>query len=202
MAKVNSITPGQRFGRWTAISKSPLHRKTFWECLCDCGTRAVRNGNDLVDGHSRSCGCGRKTHGLSSRPEYNTYHTMRARCENQKHADYSNYGGRGIKVCDRWKTSFAAFMQDMGPRPTGFTIERRDVNGHYEPNNCFWLEREKQALNTTRTAYLTYDGQTHPIWKWAKMKGLTREALRQRLFVEKWDIHRALNTPMRFRNPI
>jgi hypothetical protein len=98
---------------------------------------------------------GRLKHGHrqgKASPEYCSWRAMKVRCYNTNREDYEDYGGRGIKVCDRWKDSFANFLADMGPRPQGTTIDRRDVNGDYEPDNCWWATYEHQNINKRKAA--------------------------------------------------
>lgn len=105
---------------------------------------------------------------------------MKSRCHNPKNAAYENYGGRGIEVCQRWRESFANFLADMGPRPQGATIERRDNDGDYEPGNCVWASRSEQAHNKRTNVHLTYGGVTRPLHEWAKLYGTTGSVLQRR----------------------
>jgi len=96
---------------------------------------------------------------------------MRSRCYSETNSEYQNYGGRGIAVCDHWG-SFAAFFADMGDRPAGMTIERKDVNGDYEPNNCEWASIEVQANNKRNTIRLTMGGETKSLAMWSRHYGV------------------------------
>lgn len=163
--RVREDLTGKRFGRWTVMELHPVRSKSGrarWVCRCDCGNQGVVEALNLKQGGSNSCGCYNKdktseansTHNMSSRAEYSPWKAMRMRCNNPNNANYDRYGGRGIKVCDRWN-DFSAFLEDMGPRPTpDHTIERRDNDGDYEPGNCFWATRLEQAHNTSRSIIL------------------------------------------------
>lgn len=164
MTKQKDLT-GYRFGRWLVIEKhGDIDRKNYkeavWLCLCDCGNEGLVRSRMLLRNtcNSRSCGCvrsekqrdnpSRLTHGLSKKhPLYPTWKTMRQRCNNPNNKKYHRYGGRGIRVCDRWD-DFTNFVEDMGPSwGSGLTLDRRDNDGNYEPGNCRWVKPIIQANN-------------------------------------------------------
>lgn len=155
---------GLRTGRLTVLGRSDRASvKPMWDCACDCGRTKAIMGSDLRASRVASCGCLRdervrsaiQTHGdaprSGKRPEYNVWLAMRDRCSNPDNKDYRHYGGRGIKVCEAWDSSYAAFIADMGYRPTPkHTIDRIEVNGGYEPGNCRWATWSEQRRNTRR----------------------------------------------------
>lgn len=159
MGKIVDMT-GRKCGRLTVIAYLGLGDKNqaIWKCLCDCGTFCTANGSGLNKGSIRSCGCIRRTHGLSKFKIYRTWTNMKARCFNPKEKAYPDYGGRGITVCDRWM-KFENFHKDMGDHPLDMFIERRDVNGNYEPSNCYWATRTQQQRNTRRTPFVMIEGE-------------------------------------------
>lgn len=166
---------GVRFGRLTAI-RWVSSRPTRWLCRCDCGNEKAINVEVLKKGKAQSCGCLRSEvlaklrhrHGFcASRSEgernpkriYSVWCAMLRRCNNPHCRDYPNYGGRGIKVCDRWM-EFTNFLADMGETEKGLTLDRIEVDGNYEPGNCRWVSRKDQCRNMRRNRHLTAFGKT------------------------------------------
>lgn len=147
---------GQRFGKLQVVSREPstADGKARWFCVCDCGDSATVMTNDLKRGHTQSCGCLHGKHGGHLTPEYSVWRNIHSRCNNPKSPRYSSYGGRGIKVCSRW-SDFSLFILDMGKRPSSrHSIDRIDVDGDYEPDNCRWASAEQQSRNTRRNVWV------------------------------------------------
>lgn len=147
---------GQRFGRLRVESYHGTNGRTAeWRCQCDCGRLTITTSHGLRFKGVRSCGCltidktieRSTTHGQSKRTEYVAWRNMKQRCSNPKSPIYRYYGGRGIRVCEQWAGDYEAFIADMGPCPSGHTLDRIDTDGHYEPQNCRWATRSVQQRN-------------------------------------------------------
>jgi hypothetical protein len=200
----NNLT-GKRFHRLTAIGPvlRDKHKKIHWLFVCDCGQEIVTSGSHVTSGHTKSCGCHkaelikqlgeRKTHGLSKSREMSIWAGMLQRCENPKSKDYPRYGGRGIKVCERWHT-FINFYNDMGASPDGTSIERIDNNKGYNPENCRWATVRQQANNVNTNRIFTHNGESRTIAQWAELTGINYYTLYSRLIKRGWEIDRALST--------
>ncbi len=150
-------------------------------------------------GYSRSGQIGfQSTHCLSGHPLYNTWKKMKNRCENEKSEDYKNYGGRGISVCDEWKDDFVEFLYWSLKHgwEKGLSIERKDVNGDYCPQNCCYIPMSEQAKNRTTTTQIEFNGEVHTISEWARIIGISRSTLKERLRSGSYTLERALTEPV------
>lgn len=146
------LLDGQRFGRWLVLRDSGLRQDggIRWLCRCDCGTERDVNSSWLRMGKSLSCGCAVKRGRDRGRSyTYNTWRCMVRRCHDPSDKTFPKYGGRGIEVCKRWHESFEAFLDDMGKRPPGMSIDRIDNQRGYEPSNCRWATHSEQMKNRT-----------------------------------------------------
>lgn len=153
-----------KYGMLTVIDKVSRPRRggrtrIYWTCRCDCGTVLEVNSESVTAGRTASCGCRseatrfRKTHGHSRANSgapsetYVSWTRMKDRCMNEKHESYHRYGGRSIRICERWLDSFENFLLDMGERPVGMSLDRINNEGNYEPGNCRWATPKQQAMN-------------------------------------------------------
>ena len=160
--KWSHIKTGQRFGNLIILcqnSKIVANRKR-WSCRCDCGDIKIVDQNNLVTGHTKSCGCLKIkvckerviTHNDSNSKEYRAWQNLKNRCSNSNCSQYKNYGGRGIKVCVRWEKSYENFLKDIGRAPSRIhSIDRVNNNGNYSPKNCKWSTHKEQAHNQRKT---------------------------------------------------
>lgn len=175
---------GRRFGRLTVVQFSYKRNKIYYyKCVCECGKECVKSRGYLVyesSSNHKSCGCWRKeeqakttqrTHSMHTRkhrPEYIAWKAMRQRCYNPNERQFEDYGGRGVKICDRWQ-NFENFLADMGKKPSPkHSIDRIDVNGDYCPENCRWATVDEQANNKRNCIMVTHNGKTQTFKQWCK----------------------------------
>lgn len=203
---------GQRFGRLTAIKRMESIKtkggkfRGRWLCKCDCGNKKIILLDDLRGGHTNSCGClgdenrrnVNRIHGMTGTRIYSEWLSMKARCYNKDLDCYGRYGGRGIKVCSEWKDNFQAFYDwamENGYKDN-LTIERKDVNGDYCPENCEWITMKEQAKNR-RTTLRVKDENGNEVYAMdvAKEKGISMHVVVARKR-NGWSLEDALNTPL------
>ena len=188
--KVFKDHTNKRYGRWTVIEYKgkDIRRQSLWLARCDCGTEKVVKVYTLVAG-VQSCGClisevtakRNWKHGYRHHPLYPCWNNMKHRCENPRSKEWKNYGGRGIKVCEKWQ-DFESFAADMGERPSpDHSLERKDNNADYCPENCKWGTREEQNNNKRTNHLLTHKGKTQSIMRWARETGVNHEKIRGRV---------------------
>lgn len=179
------------------------HPKLLWFVECHCGNVFVAIGSNIKNGNTKSCGCIgrqrmtllRQSHALSYSREHRIWSGIKTRCYNSRSRNYVRYGGRGIRMCERWRHSFEHFFADMGEAPSAVhSIERRNNNGDYTPENCYWGTRLIQSNNRRNNVFLTFGNKTQSIADWARETGLSYATLQQRIYKE-WDVADALTVP-------
>lgn len=194
---------GRTFGRLTVIERAGgAAGHSLWLCHCECGATSTVPGVVLVQGKSRSCGClsrevsrasGKKNtrHGHTYSPTHRSWSAMKTRCLDPGSKDYPRYGARGISICARWMT-FENFLQDMGARPDGTSLDRwPNQSGNYEPGNCRWATPAEQTRNSSTATLLEMDGRTECIADWAALTGLKAVTIGARV-KRGWSIRDAL----------
>lgn len=195
---MNDLT-GRRFGRLIVLG--PTDRRycgnIIWRCRCDCGNEIERPGSMLLRKQTSSCGCYARdyhyVHGGKDTPEYEIWCAVKKRCLNPNDTAYRYYGGRGITICDRWKNSFASFIEDMGKRPSKeHSIDRIDDNKGYEPGNCRWATRIEQMNNVRTNHRIDVYGESLTIEQAARKYGLNSRTLYYRV-IKGWDLEEAVS---------
>lgn len=204
MPKSIDIT-GHKFGKLVAMERLPGSRSApgKWRVQCDCGAISEVRLCHLKSGATQSCGCGHRDentrmllreaatiHGYSHHPLYTTWKGMLKRCYDRSHHQFADYGGRGIDVCFRWH-SFEQFADDMNPRPVGLSLERKNNEKGYSPENCCWATRVQQANNSRKNRVLEFAGKAMTVSLWARELGLAPRTLWARLD-RGWSVERAL----------
>ena len=199
---------GNRFERLCVVA---FHGKRenvrYFHVICDCGQHRIVDQYGLLKGKNKSCGCLRRdgslriTHGQSKRgglasPEYNAWTAMIGRCENPNNRKFKDYGARGIKICDRWRSSFEAFFADVGTRPKGTTLGRENNDGDYEPSNVRWEDIFQQARNRRNNRYLTVNGESKLLSEWSRISGISVQHLQSRLRSGNYTPEQAVTAPV------
>jgi hypothetical protein len=199
---------GDIYGRLTVlylVHPGPRNPMRSWRCRCACGRETTVIQQALRAGQTVSCGCLRnekagarlRTHGRSRTPEYSSWCQMIDRCDNPACKAYPRYGGRGIRICDRWRHDFSAFYADMGPRPSPqHSIDRLDGTRGYEPLNCRWATAREQRENQLRNRPLTHNGESLLISQWARRLRIRSHTIWKRLQLG-WTVAQALSPDVR-----
>lgn len=203
---------GRTFGRLTVLCRAEDYvypngrHRTRWHCECACGNTVDVEASNLKRGNSKSCGCydlelkhNRIKHGGRHERLYGVWTNIKNRCNNVASEDYQDYGGRGIKICDEWNDSYETFRSwaiksgyNDEAAKSECTIDRIDVNGNYEPDNCRWVNAKKQANNRRNTLTYTAFGETHSLSEWSDITGVKYHTLFARVNRLGWPLEKAL----------
>lgn len=205
MSRFIDIT-GNRYGKLFVVERLENTQRgvTVWKCLCDCGNYTTVRGSNLKSGAVKSCGCLKKTtkpslrHDMSNTRLYRTWANMKRRCYTPSHKSYKDYGERGISVCDEWKDSFENFMK--WALANGYTdeltIERKDTNGNYCPDNCEWILWEEQQKNRRSCRYIEHNGKVMTLTDWCKELDLPFKLVHNRINKLGWSFEKAISEPV------
>jgi hypothetical protein len=216
VSRVIDLT-GQRFGKLTVLRRVENDRqgKARWACVCECRQDTVVSSDSLRSGNTQSCGCWGRTklaqsrlrHGHARKSAgsklYKAWCHLKSRCLTPTDHKYPCYGGRGITVCERWvkgedgKSGFECFAADMGPHPgEGWSIDRKDNDGPYSPDNCRWATADEQSRNRRNNLRFTIHGETRCLKDWARRYGMRYMTVYARV-EDGWPVERALTAPIR-----
>lgn len=207
---------GQKFGKLTVIERSPDHIQTsgkhitMWRCRCECGKEINTYTQTLRNGEAKSCGCLRRNiiekHGMSNTKLFRIWSGIKSRCYNLNNKKYQDYGARKIIMCPSWldkDNGFNNFYNDVSKLShfgeQGYSINRIDNNGNYEPSNVEWSTYIEQNNNRRNNRFIEYNGEIHTIAEWARKTGIKANALRIRIDRLRWDIQQAFTTPVKKR---
>lgn len=201
---------GNKYGKLTVVSVEKINNKTCLKCKCDCGNEIIRETYLIATNQVKSCGClkseiikkynssgkhsrSRLKDGRSLHPLYGTWFQMISRCENPNQTHYDRYGGRGIKVCDEWHDfwQFVKWSDSVGGRPKGFTLDRINNDGNYEPSNCRWASERTQKTNKSTNVFIEHNGTRKTIVEWSEDLNIHTHTLQERI-KSGWPIERAL----------
>lgn len=209
MKSVERDLIGQKFEHLTVIARGKDkyskkgQRRKYWICECDCDNKTIIEVREdcLISKHTKSCGCSKKnnggqiTHGMTGTRIHNVWRSMKGRCYNPNNTIYKYYGGRGIKICEEWLNDFQKFYKwamENGYNDN-LTIERKNVNGNYEPNNCKWATRIEQANNKNSNHFLEFNGEIHTIAEWGRITRINQNIIERRINDLGWSVKDALS---------
>ena len=202
MGKFIDLT-GQKFGRLMVIECAGRDKRgrAIWKCKCDCGNEAIKGSDRLIRGITQSCGClhtertrqANTRHGLTHTRLFNIWSGMRKRCYNSNCHAYKDYGGRGITISEEWNDfiTFKDWALTHG-YDNNLTIDRKDVNGNYEPSNCRWATMKVQSNNTRTNRIITFNGKTQTMKEWANELNINYQTLSTHINRDKWNVVKAL----------
>lgn len=182
---------GTKFGKLTVIKYVGYNKKTYkhkWLCRCECGKEVIVQQGNLENGHTKSCGCLRKEinsgyiHGKSHTRLFNIWASMRERCNCLTCTIYKYYGGRGVRICEEWDKyiNFEKWALANGYKDN-LTIDRKDVNGNYEPSNCRWATSKQQCNNRTSNRIIEINGAKHTLSEWSEISEINVTTIYMRL---------------------
>lgn len=220
MGKYEDLT-GRKFSNLTVLSlhhKKQLYKKDgkpnghlyYYECICVCGKKSIVAASALKNSSVKSCGClqrkrvsemakiSSRKHGYRNTRLYREWQSMKGRCYYSSVNGYERYGGRGISVCDEWRDNFISFKDWAMAHGYNdeLTIDRINVNGNYEPNNCRWVTQKVQSRNSRTNHLITYNNETHCLVEWAEVLGMPYTVIKNRITRLKWDVKRAFTEPV------
>jgi hypothetical protein len=195
---------GDTYNRLTVIKRvENKGQSAAWLCICSCGNKIEASGSKLSSGNVKSCGCLQKenaskansSHGMTNTKEYRSWAAMKTRCLNDKRENYEHYGGRGITICESWTNSFENFIEDLGKSPSNeHTLERDNVNGNYEPDNCRWASQKEQARNRRSSKRVEWNGTVITLAELSELTKVDYNLLQFRIS-RGWTVEDSVNTP-------
>lgn len=197
----------EKYGKLTFIKELPertKHRAIVWECVCDCGKTMQANKIDILRGFTKSCGCLHREaaqrravpHGRGTK-EYAAWLGMNGRCNNPNVESYPLYGGRGIKLCSKWRNSYTDFLTDVGFAPTSkHSLDRINTNGNYEPGNVRWATDYEQTRNKRTNTIITINGIAMCLTDWCHKYDIKVSTVCNRVAKMGWTYEEAITTPL------
>lgn len=199
MSKLTNLV-GQTFARLTVTSfEGRIKGINYWNCICTCGrTRKVREWN-LRTGNSKTCGIcimHERSRDLIHSKEYRAYNSIKTRCLNKNADCWKDYGGRGIKMCDRWQKSYDNFLEDMGIAPSpSHSVDRINNDGNYEPDNCRWATKKEQGNNRRNSLRVEYKGQIKTLGEWCLELNVNMMTVYSRIHSRRYSVEEAFELP-------